>query len=121
METRAFNIGYADGINSDKQNNKYKRTNKRMEYDLGFKFALKEKMKTLIKNKPQLFHNSIPSHNKKRMTIVISGGSIQDVVRENIDCELVVHDYDIDGIDVESNVNCHQDIHGNYYQEIHVV
>ena len=118
--TRAFNIGYVNGSTDGKENNRYKRQHKRIEYNLGFNAGMKERMKKSIKNKPQLFHNSVAKHNKRRMTIIVSGGVVQDVIRENIDCELVIHDYDIEGVDVESNENCRQDIYNEWYQEIHL-
>lgn len=113
--TRAYRIGFKHGTSNGKENN-YKRKNKIEEYDTGFIKGQKEFMKTTIQNKPQLFHNSISNHSKKRLTISISGGVISDVVRENTDCELVIHDYDIGNIDPESNQHCKQDIYGNWYQ-----
>lgn len=116
METnRAYRIGFNHGRLNEKENN-YKRKNKIIEYDTGFNQGYKEFMKRTIKNKPQLFHNSVVNHSKKRLTISISGGIISDVVRENTDCELVIHDYDIEGIDPETNEHCYQDNDGNWYQ-----
>jgi hypothetical protein len=113
--TRAYKFGYDDAVKYS-HNNQYKRCLKRQEYDDGYNDGLKEKMKTHIKNKPQLFHNSVANHNKKRMTIHIQNGSVKDVVRENIDCELFICNYDIDGIDVETNKHCYQDQYGEWYQ-----
>ena len=118
-KSRAYHNGYTHAVKSF-HNNHYKRNSKIIEYDTGFNDGTKEKMKKAIKNKPQLFHNSMSRHNKHRMTIIISGGSVQDVIRENIDCELVIHDYDIEGIDATTNEHCHQDENGEWYQEIHL-
>ena len=55
METqensRAFSIGYVNGSKDGKENNRYKREQKRIEYDLGFNAGTKERMKKSIKNK----------------------------------------------------------------------
>ncbi len=113
--TRAYKIGFNHGRVNERENN-YRRKNKIIEYETGFDEGHREFMKKTIKNKPQLFHNSIVSHSKKRLTISISDGIISDVVRENTDCELIIHDYDIEGIDPETNQHCQQDIYGNWYQ-----
>jgi hypothetical protein len=115
MDTRAFKIGFTHGRTNSKENT-YKRKNKILEYETGFGEGNKQFMKNTIKNKPQLYHNSVADHSKKRLTISISGGMISDVVRENTDCELIIHDYDIDDIDPEMNKHCKQDIYGNWYQ-----
>jgi hypothetical protein len=119
QKSRAYHNGYDDALNQS-HFNYYKREVKIREYDAGYIEGIKEKMKRTIKNKPQLFHNTMSRHNKHRMTIIISGGSVQDVIRENIDCELVIHDYDIEGIDAETNEYCHKDQYGEWYQEIHL-
>ena len=37
---------------------------------------------------------------KPKITIVVSGGCVQDVIRENIgDVDIVIHDYDVDNTD----------------------
>ena len=38
---------------------------------------------------------------KKRITIVVKGGTIQDVIREKDDTQIIINDYDIEGEDVE--------------------
>ena len=117
MDTRAFRLGFKDGRINEEENT-YVRENKRIEYETGFSEGLKQFSKRHIKNKPQLFHNTMTNHNKKRMTISITDGVIHDVVRENTDCELVIHDYDIDGIDPESNIHCKKDENGKWYQKV---
>lgn len=117
MNTRAFRIGFDHGKNN-REENTYKRENKRMEYNIGFSEGMKQFNKREIKNKPQLYHNSMTNHNKKRITLSISNGMIQDVVRENTDCELIIHDYDLEGIDPENNIHCKKDENGQWYQKV---
>jgi hypothetical protein len=119
QKSRAYTYGYNHAVKSF-HNNQYKRNSKIIEYDAGFNDGLREKMRKTIKNKPQLFHNSVSRHNKNRITLIISGGSVQDVIRENIDCELIIHDYDIEGIDAETNEYCYKDENGEWYQEIYL-
>lgn len=114
---KAYDIGFNHGRINEEQNN-YIRTTKREEYDAGFEKGKKVFMSKIIKNKPQLFHNGASRNDKKRITISIKNGIIQDVVRENTDCELIIHDYDIEGIDVESNIHCEKDENGQPYQRI---
>jgi len=53
-----------------------------------------------MKVKPQLYQTAVSNQLKKKMTIVMEGGLIQDIVKENISDVLIeVHDYDVDGID----------------------
>ena len=117
MQTRAFSIGLKHGRINEEQND-YVRISKRKEYETGFDEGVKMYKKKEIKNKPQLFHNSMTTHDKKRMTISIKNGAIQDVLRENTDCELIIHDYDIEGIDTENNIHCKKDQEGQWYQKI---
>lgn len=117
MNTKAFINGLQDG-EKGVENNFYKMSAKRVEYDAGFKKGMLTTIQRFNKGKPQMFHNSMSKHNKTRMTIIISGGSVQDVVRENTNCELLIHDYDMEGVDVENNPDCKQDADGNWYREI---
>ena len=49
--------------------------------------------------------------------IVIKGGAVQSVSKpQNIAVE--VHDYDVEGLDVEDNENFFKDEDGNYYQKL---
>jgi hypothetical protein len=116
-QTRAFTIGLKHG-RINEESNDYRRISKREEYSIGFNEGMKMFKKKEIKNKPQLFHNSMTTHDKKRMTISIKDGVIQDVLRENTDCELMIHDYDIEGIDPENNIHCKKDQEGNWYQKV---
>jgi hypothetical protein len=53
-----------------------------------------------MKRKPQLYQTSITNHMKKKLTIIVHGGCVQDVVKENIpDTIIEVHDYDVDETD----------------------
>lgn len=118
MSTRAYNLGYRKGFLGFQKENNYKRISKINEYDSGYDEGFKMHTTKTYKNKPILFHNGIPNHSKKRITLSIKGGCISDIVRENVDCEVVVHDYDIEGVDVESNIHCKQDESGEFYQRI---
>jgi hypothetical protein len=115
-KSRAFKIGFSDGLISGYKK-VYIRPKKIKEYDDGYVNGQKEFMKTKIE-KPQLFHNSISSHNKKRLTISILDDRIMDVVRENTDCQLVIHNYNIDGLNKETNIYCKKDEGGKWYQEV---
>lgn len=115
FNTKAYINGLQDGEKGI-ENNFYKMSVKRVEYDAGFKKGMINAIKRFKNVKPQMFHNSMSKHNTRRMTIIISGGSVQDVVRENTDCELVIHDYDMEG--VETDADCKQDVNGNWYREI---
>lgn len=117
MQTRAFSIGFNHGRINEEQNN-YIRNSKRKEYETGFGEGTKVFMSKVIKNKPQLFHNGSTRNDKKRITLSIKGGVIQDIVRENMECEIIIHDYDIEGIDTESNIHCKKDQDGESYQII---
>lgn len=118
MLSRAYSLGYRKGSLGFQRENNYKRISKINEYDEGYNEGLTMHNTKTFKNKPILFHNGIPTHNKKRIILSIKGGAISDVVRENVDCEVVVHDYDIEGVDVESNIHCKQDERGEFYQRI---
>jgi hypothetical protein len=120
MKTKAYINGIQDGEKGI-ENNFYKMPAKRIEYDAGFKIGMQTTIQKYIKSKPQLFHNSMSKHNKTRMTIIISGGSVQDVVRENTNCELVIHDYDMDGVNVELDADCKQDVNGKWYREVAMI
>jgi hypothetical protein len=53
-----------------------------------------------MKLKPQLYQTSIINHMKKKLTIIVKGGCVQDVIKENIpDTIIEVHDYDVDETD----------------------
>ena len=46
--------------------------------------------------KPQLYQTNISNEMKKKITIVIKGGCVTDVVKENLeDLTIIVHDYDV--------------------------
>jgi hypothetical protein len=50
--------------------------------------------------KPQLYQTTISNEMKKKITIVIRGGCVTDVVKENLeDLTIIVHDYDVDQTD----------------------
>jgi|APGre2960657373_1045057.scaffolds.fasta_scaffold271081_2 hypothetical protein len=50
--------------------------------------------------KPQLYQTNISNEMKKKITIVIKGGCVTDVVKENLeDLTIIVHDYDVDQTD----------------------
>lgn len=66
------------------------------------------------KPKPQLFIYTVST--KPKVTIIVSGGSVQDIIKENCpEVEVVVHDYDIQGLDVDSDPTAYQDEKGNAY------
>jgi hypothetical protein len=115
-KSRAYRVGFQDGIET-KYRKIYIRPKKIQEYEDGYLDGQKEFMKTKLQ-KPQLFHNSISRHNKKRLTISILDDRIMDVMRENTDCQLVIHNYNLNDIDKETNVHCMQDESGKWYQEI---
>lgn len=117
---KAYDFGYNDGKQGLEKINYYNRPSKIQEYDEGYDEGLKMFKSKSFKNKPILFHNGTSKHNKKRITLSIKGGNIIDIVRENVDCEIVIHDYDIEGIDVHSNIHVHQDEKEEYYQKIHL-
>jgi hypothetical protein len=118
MDTRAYKIGFENGKMFSNVKNPYKRKQKIDEYDKGFNDGIKNLMSKTLKNKPQMFHNGVSRHNKKTMIISMKGGIIQDVIRENTDCRLIIHDYDIEGVDPETNIYCEQDEKGIWYQKI---
>jgi hypothetical protein len=116
-KSRAFKIGFIDSkfkINK----NPYKLESKIKEYDTGFNHGLTMDKEITFYNKPQLFHKSVSSHSDKTLTISIMGNYIQDVVRENTDCKLVIHDYNIDESYAKTNKYCKQDERGIWFQEI---
>mgnify|MGYP000700622786 FL=1 len=50
--------------------------------------------------KPQLYQTNISNEMKRKITIVIKGGCVTDVVKENLeDLTIIVHDYDVDQTD----------------------
>ena len=50
--------------------------------------------------KPQLYQTSVSNEMKKKITIVIKGGCVTDVVKENLeDLTIIVLDYDVDQTD----------------------
>ena len=50
--------------------------------------------------KPQLYQTTVSNEMKKKITIVIRGGCVTDVVKENLeDLTIIVHDYDVDQTD----------------------
>jgi len=114
--TRAFVQGFQDGeIGIDR--NTYKHSSKRLEYENGFKKGSKFSSKKPIKKKPQQF-DCIMGGKKQKIKIIIQDGIVQDVVRENTDCEFILQDYDLEGYDSESDPSCKQDVNGNWYREI---
>ena len=58
---------------------------------------------------------------KKRITIVVKGGTIQDVIRENDDTQIIINDYDIEGEDVELGKHFKKDENGEVYRIIQLV
>jgi secreted PhoX family phosphatase len=117
---KAYDHGYTAGKYGLQKANFYHRQDKIQEYDEGYNEGLKMYKNKSFKNKPIMFHNGTPKHNKKRITLSIKGGIIVDIVRENIDCEVVVHDYDLEGLDVETNIHVKQDENGEHYQQINL-
>jgi hypothetical protein len=72
-----------------------------------------------MKLKPQLYQTSITNHMKKKLTIIVKGGCVQDVIKENIpDTIIEVHDYDTDETDPSI---LKKDKDGNNYQLIALV
>jgi hypothetical protein len=117
---KAYDIGYRDGKSGFEKFNYYNRPSKIQEYDEGYNEGTKMHKNKSFKNKPLMFHNGTPKHNKKRITLSIKSGIVVDIVRENIDCEVVVHDYDLEGLDVENNIHTRQDENGEHYQQINM-
>lgn len=69
-----------------------------------------------MKLKPQLYQTSISNQMKKKLTIIVQGGCVQDIVKENIsDVIIEVHDYDVDETDPSI---LKKDKDGNNYQLI---
>jgi hypothetical protein len=114
--SRAFVQGFQDGERGI-NNNTYKHSSKRFEYDNGYEKGLSLSSKKPIKKKPQQF-DSVMGGKTQNIKIVISDGMIQDIVRNNANIELIVQDYDLDGFDCESDSSCKQDEKGRWYREI---
>jgi uncharacterized Rossmann fold enzyme len=70
----------------------------------------------MTKKKPQLYIYAMTKNMKPRITIIVSGGAVQDVIKENTNIELVVHDYDIEPHEFENKKNYYKDEHGNSFQ-----
>jgi hypothetical protein len=114
--TRAFIQGFQDG-EVGMERNTYKQSSKRIEYENGFKKVSKFTSKKPIKKKPQQFDH-IMGGKKEKIKIVIQDGIVQDIVRENTNCEFILQDYDLEGFDYDSDPSCKQDTNGNWYREI---
>ena len=71
--------------------------------------------------KPFFIHSCVTNHMKKRITIVVKGGTIQDVVRENDDTQIIINDYDIEGENVELGRHFKKDENGEVYRIIQLV
>lgn len=62
----------------------------------------------------------------EKVIVIISGGAVQDVIFDKVKtCQVEIHDYDLDNVDVESlleDPNCgwdfQKDEDGDYYQNI---
>lgn len=117
---KAYDFGYRDGKNGLENKNIYNRPSKINEYEEGYREGIKMFKNKSQKNRPIMFHNGTPRHNKKRITLSIKNGIIIDIVRENTECEVVVHDYDMEDVDVENNIHAKQNENGEYYQQINL-
>jgi hypothetical protein len=68
------------------------------------------------KKKPIMIQSEISSKRKPTITIHVAGGYIEDIVKERCnEIDVVVHDYDIQGVD--TNDLC-TDKQGNQYKVI---
>jgi hypothetical protein len=66
------------------------------------------------KPKPQLFIYTVST--KPKVTIIVSEGMVQDIIKENCpEVEVVVHDYDIQGMDVDNDPHLSKDDKGKAY------
>ena len=67
------------------------------------------------KTKPQMF---VAAQAKTpRLKIVVSGGYIQDIIKERCsEIEVQILDYDIQGMDIENNSEIYRDDKGNVFQ-----
>jgi uncharacterized Rossmann fold enzyme len=70
----------------------------------------------MTRKKPQLYIYAMTKSMKPKITIIVSGGAVQDVVKENTNIDLVIHDYDIEPHDTENRRDCYKDEHGDTYQ-----
>jgi hypothetical protein len=69
-----------------------------------------------MKIKPQLYQTSVSNQIKKKVIIVTSEGTIQDIVKENLEnVSIEVHDYSADETSFSS---IKKDANGDKYQLI---
>jgi hypothetical protein len=70
------------------------------------------------KKNPIMIESEVSSKLTPTITIHVSGGFIEDVVKERCNnVEIVVHDYDIQGMDLDDK-SIHTDDKGNQYKLI---
>ena len=72
----------------------------------------------MTRKKPQLYIYAMSKNLKPRVTIIVAGGAVQDVLKENTDIDLQIHDYDIEPNDAENRRDCFKDESGDTYQLI---
>jgi hypothetical protein len=71
------------------------------------------------KKKPVMIQSEITPKNKPTITINILGGCIEDVVKEKCnEVDVIIHDYDIQGLDDDAMNSLCTDQYGKQYQVI---
>lgn len=71
------------------------------------------------KTKPIVIQSEVTRQSTPKITIIVSGGCVQDILKERCtNTEVEIHDYDIEGLDVESRDDCLQDKNGDTFQVI---
>lgn len=69
------------------------------------------------KTKPIVIQSEVTQQLTPKITIIVSGGCVQDIIKERCtNTQVEIHDYDIEGIDAEGRYDCLQDKNGNTYQ-----
>ena len=71
------------------------------------------------KKKPIMIQSEVTPKTKPTITINILGGCIEDVVKEKCnEVDVIIHDYDIEGLDEDTMTSLHTDNQGKQYQVI---
>ena len=66
-----------------------------------------------------MIQSEVTPKTKPTITINILGGCIEDIVKEKCnEVEVIVHDYDIQGLDEDAMISLHTDNKGKQYQVI---
>lgn len=68
------------------------------------------------KNKPIVIQSEVTQQTTPKITIIVSGGCVQDIIKERCtNTQVEIHDYDIEGLDMQ---DCIQDKNGDTFQVI---